>query len=84
MSILKLCLDFVLCKVAKHFIHAYILVLISEFVVVVILSEWWSVATTVGTSLLTCIISLLVSNDVVTSVTYPSSSSQGYSLRLLL
>ena len=33
------------------FIHANILVLVSEFVVVVILSEWWSMPTTVGTSL---------------------------------
>ena len=40
------CRHFVLCKVAsktKHFIHADILVLVSEFVVVVILSEWWFV-----------------------------------------
>ena len=55
---------FVLCKVAsktKHFIHADILLLVSEFVAVVILSEWWSLylnggrcrplPTTVGTSL---------------------------------
>ena len=34
------------------FIHADISVLVSEFVVVVILSEWWSVPTTVGMSLL--------------------------------
>ena len=33
------------------FIHADILVVVSEFVVVVILSEWWSMPTTVGTSL---------------------------------
>ena len=45
------CKHFVLCKVAKHFIHADILVLVSELVVVVVLSEWWSVPTTVGTSL---------------------------------
>ena len=40
---------FILCKVAsktKHFIHADILVLVSELVVVVILSEWWSMLTT--------------------------------------
>ena len=40
------CRHFVLCKVAsktKHFIHTDILVLVSEFVVVVILSEWWFV-----------------------------------------
>ena len=36
---------------ASVFIHGDILVLVSEFVVVVILSEWWSVPTTVGTSL---------------------------------
>ena len=51
---LKLCLGFLVdilfCvyKVTgktKHFIHADILVLVSEFVVVVILSEWWSVPT---------------------------------------
>ena len=34
------------------FIYVDILVLVSELVVVVILSEWWSVMTTVGTSLL--------------------------------
>ena len=33
------------------FIGIDILVLISEFVVVAILSEWWSLPTTVGTSL---------------------------------
>ena len=37
---------------AKHFIHSDILVPVSEFVVVVILSEWWLVPTTAGTSLL--------------------------------
>ena len=47
------CRHFTLCKVhvaskTKHFIHADILVLVSEFVVVVILSEWWSLPTTVG------------------------------------
>ena len=44
------CRHFVLCKVAsktKHFqSHADILVLVSEFLVVVILSEWWLVPTT--------------------------------------
>ena len=43
------CRHFVLCKVAsktKHFILADILVLVSEFLVVVILSEWWSGPTT--------------------------------------
>ena len=44
------CRHFVLCKVAsktKHFqSHAGILVLVSEFLVVVILSEWWLVPTT--------------------------------------
>ena len=35
----------------KHFIGIDILVLISQFVVVAILSEWWLVPTTVGTSL---------------------------------
>lgn len=42
-----------MCKVASRlniFIHANILVLVCEFVVVVILSEWWSVPTIVGTS----------------------------------
>ena len=33
------------------FIHADILVLVSGFLVVAILSEWWLVLTTVGTSL---------------------------------
>ena len=59
------CRHFVLCKVAsktKHFIHADILVLVSELVVVVILSEWLlfylsggrcrPLPTNVGTSLL--------------------------------
>ena len=49
------CRHFVLCKVASKtisiFIHADILVMVSEFVVVVILPEWWSLLTTVGTSL---------------------------------
>ena len=36
------------------FIHTDILVPVSEFVVVVILSEWWLVPTTVGTSLYIC------------------------------
>ena len=50
------CRHFVLCKVASKtrlsiFIHADILVLVSGFLVVVILSEWWLVPTTVGTSL---------------------------------
>ena len=43
------------------FIHIGILVLPSEFVVVAILSEWWSVPITVGTSL---------SMDVLKSATY--------------
>ena len=41
---------FILCKVASKtisiFIHADILVLVSELLVVVILSEWWSGPTT--------------------------------------
>ena len=58
------CRHFILCKVAsntKHFILADILVLVSEFLVVVILSEWWlfyqsggrgrPLPTAVGTSL---------------------------------
>ena len=57
---LKLCLGFLIGTLfcvkwlarLSIFIHADILVLVSEFVVVVILSEWWSVPTTVGTSLL--------------------------------
>ena len=42
------CRHFVLCKVAgkTNIIHADILVLVSEFVV----SEWWSMSTTVGAS----------------------------------
>ena len=43
------CRHFILCKVAsktKHFILADILVLVSEFLVVVISSEWWSGPTT--------------------------------------
>ena len=63
----KLCLGFyvdtLLCVkwLAKLsiFIHVDILVLFSEFVVVVILSEWWSVPTTVGTSLSYCDMCLL-------------------------
>ena len=43
------CRHFVFCvKWLGIFIHADILVLVSEFVVVVILSEWWSVPTTAG------------------------------------
>ena len=38
------------------FSHADILVLVSEFVVVVILSEWWLLPTTVGTSLILTIL----------------------------
>ena len=56
---LKLCLGFLVDTLycvkwlarLSIFIHADILVLVSEFVVVVILSEWWSVLTTAGTSL---------------------------------
>ena len=56
---LKLCLGFLVDTLfyvkwlarLSIFIHADILVLVSEFVVVVILSEWWLVPTTVGTSL---------------------------------
>ena len=54
---LKSCLGFLVdtlfCAkwLASIFIHDDILVLVSEFVVVVILSERWSVSTTVGTSL---------------------------------
>ena len=51
---LKLCLGFLVDTLfcvkwlarLSIFIHADILVLVSEFVVVVILSEWWSVPTT--------------------------------------
>ena len=51
---LKLCLGFLVDTLLcvkwlarlSIFIHADILVQISEFVVVVILSEWWSVPTT--------------------------------------
>ena len=59
LSILPLCLGFLvdtsfcvkwLAKLSID-IHTDILVLVSELVVVVILSEWWSVPTTVGTSL---------------------------------
>ena len=57
---LKLCLGFLVDTLfcvkwlarLSIFIHADILVLDSELVVVVILSEWLSVLTTVGTSLL--------------------------------
>ena len=63
---LKLCLGFLVNTLfcvkwlarLSIFIHADILVLVSEFVVVVILSEWWSVPTTVGTSL--CYLWILV------------------------
>ena len=59
-SMLKLCLGFLLDTLfcvkwlarLSIFIHAGILVLVTEFVVVVFLSEWWSVLTTVGTSLI--------------------------------
>ena len=54
MSMLKLCLGFLIDTLfyvkwlarLRIFIHADILVLVSEFVVVVILSEWWSVPIT--------------------------------------
>ena len=62
---------FILCKVAsktKYFIFADILVLVSEFLMVVILSEWWlfyqnggrgqPLPTAVGTSLDTLILRL--------------------------
>ena len=46
------CRHFILCEnclARLHiFNHADILILVNEFVVVVILSEWWSVPTTVG------------------------------------
>ena len=49
------CRHFVLCKMASK-LSIDIIVLVSDFVVlvrvVIILSEWWSVLTTVGTSLL--------------------------------
>ena len=56
---LKLCLGFLVDTLfcvkwlarLSIFIHADILVLVSEFVVVVISSEWWLVPTTVDTSL---------------------------------
>ena len=51
------------------FIHADILVLLSEFVVVVILSEWWSVPATVGpgdTTSLTLFI--IVENDAIFTI----------------
>ena len=63
------CRHFVLCKVAGKtsiYIHTDILVLVSELVVVVILSEWWLIylsggrcrplPTTVGTSLIIIIL----------------------------
>ena len=37
-------------KTINIYIRAYILVLVSEFVVVVVLSVWWLVLTIVGTS----------------------------------
>ena len=51
---LKLCLGFLVDTLfcvkwltrLSIFVHADILVLVSEFVVVVILSEWWSLPTT--------------------------------------
>ena len=51
---LKLCLEFLVdtlfyvkwLAILSIFIHADILVLVSGFVVVAILSEWWSVSTT--------------------------------------
>ena len=56
---LKLCLGFLIDTLfcvkwlakLRIYIHVDLLVLVSEFVVVVILSEWWLVPTTVGTSL---------------------------------
>ena len=55
------CRHFKVASKNKHFIHADILVLVSEFVVVVILSKWWlfyhsggwgrPLPTAVGTSL---------------------------------
>ena len=45
------CRHFKVASMNKHFILADILVLVSEFVVVVILSQWWSGPTAVGTSL---------------------------------
>ena len=56
---LKLCLGFLVGTLfhvkwlarLNIFIHADVLVLVSEFIVVAILSEWWLVLTTVGTSL---------------------------------
>ena len=59
-SMLKLCLGFLVDILfcvkwlarLSIFIHADILVLVSEYVVVVILSEWCSVPTTVDTSLM--------------------------------
>ena len=50
------CRHLILRKVARILIHADILVLVSEFVVVVILSEWWSILITVGTSTMQLII----------------------------
>ena len=41
------CRHYVLCEVASIFI-----ILVSEFVVVVLLSEWWLGPTTAGTSLI--------------------------------
>ena len=56
------CRHFKVASKTKHFIYADILVLVSEFVVVVILSEWWlfyhsggrgrPLPTAVGTSLM--------------------------------
>ena len=57
------CRHSISCKVAGRlsiFIHADVLLLVSEFVVVVILSEWWSVLTTVGTSLTAGVCSIRV------------------------
>ena len=53
------CRHYVLCEVASKTKHFIILVLVSEFIVVAILSEWWSGSTTVGTSLCTLAYSIL-------------------------
>ena len=45
------CRHYVLCKAASKTKHSDILLPVSKFVVVVILSEWWLVLTTVSTSL---------------------------------
>ena len=49
---------YVLCKAAGNYYQVDIVILFSEFVAVAILSEWWSVPTTVGTSLICSVLKL--------------------------